>query len=102
MTMESKASQATVYIVDDEPVVRRALKQSVESLGVFVMGFENAPECLDLIRHVPCNLVITDVNMPGMDGLELLQIIREEFPMIPVLMMSGYADIPLAVRAVKE
>ena len=91
--------QHLVYIVDDDPMVRQALKQSIESLNVRALCFPSAILCLDAVSDTPCDLVVTDVNMPEMSGMQLLLRLREVAPLIPVLMLTGYASVPMAVKS---
>ncbi len=91
--------QQRVFIVDDEPVVRRALKQSIESLELVVTCFPTAALCLDALKYEACDLLITDYTMPGMDGLQLLDEVRRISPLTAVLLVTGYATVPLAVES---
>jgi FixJ family two-component response regulator len=92
---------ATIFVIDDEPLVRRALRQSLESLGARVVSFEDGHMCLAAMAEQRCDLVISDVNMPAMDGVTLLKKVKELSPLTPVLMMTGYGSIPLAVRCIQ-
>jgi two-component system response regulator FixJ len=94
-------TQPTVFVVDDEAAVRKALKQSIESLGARVLCFQSASLCLEALEQERCDLVITDVNMPEMSGVTLLGKIRESHALVPVLVMTGYGSIPLAVKAMQ-
>lgn len=95
------SSQPIVFIVDDEPIVRKAIKGSVESLGARVVCFPTAELCLEALQSEHCDLVITDVNMPEFDGVALLNAIRERHALVPVLIMTGYGSVPLAVKAMQ-
>jgi len=89
-----------LFFVDDEPQVRKAVKLTLE--GDFnVTCFALARECLDVLDARNCDILVTDVNMPGMDGIELLAHARRRNPALPVVIVTGYGDIPMAVRAVK-
>jgi len=90
-----------IFFVDDEPGVRKAVRLVVERDGHRVRCFENAVKCLSVLRTAECDMLITDVNMPEMDGVELLRHVKRIRPGLAVLVVSGYGDIPLAVRAVK-
>ena len=90
-----------IFIVDDEVSVCRAIQRTLNRLNVQVTCFNRAEECLAKVQETHCDLVVTDVKMPGMDGIELLSQIKKIAPWLPVLMVTGYGDIPLAVRAVK-
>ena len=95
--------QKVIFFVDDEPQVRKAVAQSLAQLkNCKVKCFKDAPGCFKEVRHNDCDLVIVDVNMPGMNGLELLKQIKTFRPQLNVLMVTGYGDIPMAVKAIKE
>jgi FixJ family two-component response regulator len=91
-----------VFVVDDEPLVRRALKQSIESLGYHVVCFPSGELCLDALSEERCDLVITDLTMPGMDGLNLLDRIRQVSPLTSVLMVTGYGSVTTAVQSIQR
>lgn len=91
-----------VYIVDDSSKVLEALTDSIAELPVKVFGFSDAMTCLKELAVSKCHLLITDINMPGMDGLELLQKVKRTRPLLPVIIITGYGDIPKAVRAMKD
>jgi len=93
--------QQRVFVVDDEPSVRRAVQQSLEALDVDVVCFPGAELCLDALKEERCDLVITDITMPEMDGLTLLERAREVAPLTKVLMVTGYGSVPLAVKSMR-
>lgn len=93
---------AVVFVVDDEPRVLAAVSETVSSLGCRVRPFSGAAECLRALKTDPCDLLITDINMPEFDGMKLMNQARELRPLLPIIIVTGYGDIPLAVRAVKE
>ena len=99
MTEETRRS--VIFFVDDEPAVCKAVKQTLETLNCRVICFSNAEDCLRSLETGNCDLLISDVNMPGMDGVELLKVVKHLRPMLPVLLVTGYGDIPIAVKAVK-
>lgn len=90
-----------VFFVDDEPSVCRAASKTLKRFGSEVSCFDNAADCLEQLRLQSCDLLITDVKMPGMDGIELVCKAKRLIPWLPVLVVTGYGDIPLAVRAIK-
>ena len=92
---------AQVVFVDDEPRVCHAVHTTLERAGAQVHCFHDAEDCLRHLAAQRCDLLITDVKMPGKDGLTLLREVKERQPWIPVLVVTGYADVPLAVRALK-
>lgn len=97
MTVDSQ----TIFIVDDEAVLRKTLSLIVGQLGHRVQAFESADEFLAYFDGSQPGCLISDVRMPGMDGMELLQELMSRGTKIPVVMLSGHGDIPMAVAAVK-
>jgi len=91
-----------IFFVDDEPQVRKIVQRTIERYGYDVICFEDGMSCLDELSVGDCDLLITDVNMPGLDGLELLEKVKKIRPLLDVLIVTGYGDIPMAVRAVKS
>ena len=94
--------QATVFVVDDELVVRDSLRWLIESVGLSVQTFSSASEFLDAYNSTMAGCVILDVRMPGISGLELQETLRERGDTIPIIVVTGYADVPMAVRAMKS
>ena len=90
-----------VFFVDDEPAIRRAAGKTMAHLRCEVKCFANATDCLEQLRLESCDVLVTDVKMPGMDGISLLREAKRIAPWMPVLVITGYGDIPLAVRAIK-
>ena len=90
-----------VFLVDDEPDVRQAIGRTLEQTGVTIEHFADGATCLELLPSKKCDLLITDLKMPEMDGIELLRRARVVVPWLPVLIMTGYGDIPTAVEAIK-
>jgi FixJ family two-component response regulator len=91
-----------VYVVDDDEAIRDALRLLMKSAGLRVQCCASAEEFLATYRpDVPACLVL-DVRMPGMSGLELQHVLNERHIGIPVVIMTGHGDVPMAVRAMKE
>lgn len=90
-----------VLIVDDEPAIRAALAQTLELVGVEAMGTETAADALSQMARTKAlpGAIFTDLRMPGMDGFGFLEKVREIDADIPVIMLTGHGDVPLAVRA---
>jgi len=90
-----------ILIVDDESSIRQSLKGVLEDEGYKVMGADSGESCLDLLRHRSFDVILLDVWLPGMDGLEALQKIKEADDRAEVIMISGHGTIETAVRATK-
>ena len=91
----------TILVVDDEKGVRDSLKMVLEFESYEVLFAENGQEALRQVSSVWIDLVLLDVKMAGMDGLEVLQRIREKKSNLPVIMISGHGTIETAVEATK-
>ena len=93
----------TILIVDDNPVDRRLSGGLVEKNTDCVVRYaRNGREALDAIRQEAPSLVLTDMLMPEMDGLELVEAIREDFPLVPVILMTAYGSEDLAIQALQR
>ncbi len=90
-----------IFFVDDEPKIREVVSETIEQLGVKVSCFASAADCLEQLVFQRCDLLITDVKMPEMDGMELLAKAKRRAPWLPILVITGYGDIPMAVTAIK-
>ncbi|MHC4692450.1 MAG: response regulator transcription factor [Planctomycetota bacterium] len=98
--MKRKAKQH-IFFVDDEPALRKVVRRTLQRTGLKVTCFASAADCLKKLHSVKCDLLITDVKMPKMDGIELLTEAKRIVPWLQVLVITGYGDIPMAVRAIK-
>jgi two-component system response regulator FixJ len=92
---------ATIFVVDDEKSVRQALTEMLEVFGYNVEPHETAEGLLQSLesRHYGC--IVADVRMPGMNGIELVRELFHRHMEIPVVVISGHADIAMAVAAIK-
>lgn len=88
-----------VLLVDDEASVRDALAQTLDLADFAVETADSMAGALKAVRAAPPGMVITDVRMPGGDGFELLAALRREDDDLPVIMLTGHGDVPMAVRA---
>ena len=90
-----------VLVVDDEPGMRSLLTRVMEKEGYIAVACADGDEALQAFAKEDWDLVIADIDMPGMDGIELLKHIRKDSPLVPVLMITAYATVETAVEAMK-
>lgn len=98
--MKTSASKRVCF-VDDEADIRDAVEMTLSSQGYAVRSFAGGQECLAHLEQQDCDLLITDIRMPSMDGMTLLSLVRQSRPTLPVILVTGVGDIPMAVRAMK-
>jgi FixJ family two-component response regulator len=96
-----KATHPKIFFVDDEATMRTTIADTLGKLGYEVTCFANANNCLAEIEQKGCNLLISDIKMDEMDGLELLSKVKRIAPWIPVILMTGFGNIQMAVYATK-
>jgi DNA-binding NtrC family response regulator len=92
----------SIYIVDDEAVARNGLKLALKKKNYEVAAFETAETALTAIEKNPPDLVLLDIGLPGMSGVEALEIIKERHPEVIVVMITAYEDVPTVVSAMKN
>ncbi|HOW76711.1 MAG TPA: SpoIIE family protein phosphatase [Candidatus Competibacteraceae bacterium] len=90
-----------VLTIDDEPMVREILATYLEDSGFEVLQAGDGPTGIDLIRRERPDLVLCDLRMPGMDGLQVLATVTREFPDLPILVVSGMGGMSDAIQALK-
>ncbi|OHV84857.1 sigma-54 dependent transcriptional regulator [Rhizobium sp. LCM 4573] len=95
-------SEQRVLLVDDEEELRRSTAQALELFGLTVQTFSTADHVLELTGFSFDGVVVSDIRMPGTDGMTLLHRIRELDPEIPVILVTGHGDVQLAVKAMRE
>lgn len=93
----------TILVVDDEPDMRALLRRSLEpDLDCQVRAVASGREALELLKRESVDLVLADIRMPGMDGLEFLSIVKQDWPDLTVLIMTGHGSIEAAVTAMRN
>lgn len=100
--MQSPERKETVLLVDDEPHIRLSAGQTLELAGYEVATFENANHVIESLSADACSVIVTDINMPGTDGLELMKKVQEQDPDLPVILITGHGDISMAVNAIRD
>lgn len=91
-----------ILIIDDERAIRRALKEILEYEKCQVIEAENGKEGLEMIHSNSLDVIFCDIKMPLLDGMELLEILRQEANDVPVIMISGHGTLETAVQAIKK
>src|SRR4030095_8855940 len=89
--------QKVVLVVDDDTSVRAYVKAALKSEGFRTLEAEDGELGLELVRKIgsDIDLVISDIKMPKLDGIQLANLVRAEFPRIPIILVSGYVDVAL-------
>lgn len=95
------AEEANILITDDEKSIRNSLREILEFEGYSVLEAENAAETFRILEKKAIDLLLLDIKMKGMDGMEVLEKMNEEGRRIPVIMISGHGTIEIAVEATK-
>jgi two-component system, LuxR family, response regulator FixJ len=90
-----------VNVIDDDPSVRRALSGLLSTKGYRARAFESARSFLAAVTPDECGCVLTDVRMPEMTGVELMHVMKKSQISLPVIVMTAYADVPLAIEVMK-
>jgi len=93
---------ATVFVVDDDPALLRLIKKLLETNGRKVETFTSANEFLQSYRADRAGCLVLDVRMPGMSGLALQERLATDEIALPILIVTGYGDVPVAVQAMRQ
>ena len=91
-----------VILVDDDRDLRRATAQTLELAGLGVQAYGRATEALNALPVDFSGVIVTDIRMPEIDGLQLFEMVRERDPDLPVILVTGHGDIPMAVQAIQD
>ncbi|CAH0318140.1 C4-dicarboxylate transport transcriptional regulatory protein DctD [Pseudomonas koreensis] len=92
----------SVMVVDDESSIRDAVEQWLSLSGFQVQLFSRAEECLAALPEHFAGVILSDVRMPGMDGLQLLAEVQQRDSDLPVILLTGHGDVPMAVEAMRD
>jgi two-component system, LuxR family, response regulator FixJ len=95
------SENATVHVIDDDEASRQSLAFLLQTAQLEVQTYASAAIFLDLLPDISSNCIITDVRMPGMSGIDLLRRLKELNIAVPVIVITGHGDVPLAVEAMK-
>ena len=92
-------SDQNIWIIDDDPSIRWVLEKALQQADMQVTSFESADSALNAFDESKPDAIITDVRMPGMDGLEFLNLLTEQHPNIPAIIMTAHSDLDSAVQS---
>lgn len=94
-------NEAVVYVVDDDDAVRDSLTALLESVGYRVVAFESGDAFLQNEALAGMGCIVSDIRMPGLDGLQLQEALNARGVLLPLLFITGHGDVPMAVSAMK-
>ena len=90
-----------VHLVDDDEAIRRSVGFMLKTSGYQVRAYDSGVALLKSVPHLETGCVLLDIRMPGMDGLEVQEVLKEKGVTLPVIIMTGHGDVTLAVQAMK-
>lgn len=100
--MHDSATALPVFLIDDDAAMRKAAAQTLELGGFEVTAFAGAAQALDRLTADFEGVVVSDIRMPDIDGLQLFAALRQLDPDLPVILVTGHGDIPMAVKAIHD
>jgi two-component system, LuxR family, response regulator FixJ len=100
--MFTMAADAIVHVIDDDEAVRQSIEFLLRTSGLTARTYDSASAFLDVLETIESGCIITDVRMPGISGIDLLRRLGEMQIRIPVIVITGHGDVPLAVEAMKS
>src|SRR5260370_1528501 len=95
------AADAIVHVIDDDEAVRQSIEFLLRTSGVMARTYDSASAFLNALPTIDSGCIITDVRMPGISGIDLLRRLGEMRIKMPVIVITGHGDVPLAVEAMK-
>ncbi|MEC4681904.1 MAG: response regulator [Nitrospirota bacterium] len=101
-----RKSEGLVLVVDDEPDVRKVVRMTLEKAGYDVVEAEDGEKAIAEIKKgehsILLNLIITDIRMPNMNGIDVLNYYRKEWPSIPIIVLTGFPDLDMATMMLQH
>ena len=92
-------SHETIWVIDDDRAMRWVLEKTFKEEGYHVVSFEESQSALDRLSQQQPDVIITDIRMPGMDGLTFLSHVKVSHPELPVIIMTAHSDLDSAVSS---
>ncbi|RJP20689.1 MAG: sigma-54-dependent Fis family transcriptional regulator [Candidatus Abyssobacteria bacterium SURF_5] len=99
--MRLKRKNAQIFIVDDDPLIRYSLRELLVREGFAVQAFEDGETALNFLEKQSCDLIFADINMPGLNGYDLLKSVKEHYGETAVILITAYGSIQGAVNGIK-
>jgi two-component system response regulator FixJ len=96
------ATEPVVHVIDDDEAARHSLEFLLDCAGLQVRSYESALDFLKAVPTMEHGCIVTDVRMPGMSGVELIRKLKELGVSDPVIVITGHADVPMAIDAMKQ
>lgn len=90
-----------ILVIDDEPIVRTSCRKTLLPEGYEINTAENGQEGIELLEKEKFDLVLLDLKMPGMDGIEVLKLIKSKWPKTKVIILTGYSTVETAVNTLR-
>jgi len=101
-----RESEGLVLVVDDEPDVRKVVRMTLEKAGYDVLEAEDGEKAIEEIKKgehsILLNLIITDIRMPNMNGIDVLNYYRQEWPSVPLIVLTGFPDLDMAIAMLQH
>ena len=91
----------TILVIDDDKMILMILKQTLSKEGYRVSTAASGEEGIAMLASSNTDLVLTDYMMPGMSGIEVLNVIKQNQPLLPVIMLTGHGDVALTIKAIQ-
>ena len=96
------SDEVAVHVIDDDEASRQSLAFLLQTANIAVQTYPSATAFLDQIAGIAAGCIITDVRMPGLSGIDLLRCLKDMKITVPVIVITGHGDVPLAVEAMKS
>jgi len=101
-----RESEGLVLVVDDEPDVRKVVRMTLEKAGYDVLEAEDGEKAIEEIKKgehaILLNLIITDIRMPNMNGIDVINYYRKEWPSVPLIVLTGFPDLDMAIAMLQH
>lgn len=102
LTATTSFPEARVLVVDDEAEVRSVLMRFLDLLGYCVEEASSGYQALEMLERTPCDVMVLDICMPSMDGVEVMRRVRQVHPGLPIILLTGHATLESAIAAVRS